>query len=396
MCCKCNGSVRYNETTGQLEYKSNGEWKTVPDAGFPDATENPPDVPPTPPIVEPSNDVSCQKAMGVWQVISDFAIALMDEGNYGFIPTAMHHFNSNYPSLDEDNWQLYKFIWNREYQDFSAAWDSNKSQLSRDFICDMANRFDKNPRLSDTELAQVLDYDFDSDSGSLDGFLTDVLGVPEKAYYKRVAAQFADGAIGDCPCGGLDPFTEPTTPDGALWVCKLNFTDTGQPNPPGDNISTPDVWRPGGAGGGYFDVVSNTVKSDSTGLLGGGNAVGLAIATPQWTGGLRPILRVAVHITEAVPGVIVGTGLPFEATKPNVHWRKSINPNTVIGTMQPLTTGWHVFDAYEMMDVVVISALATYKKSDPPNDVGSVTVDALWFWGMGTIPTQIADWTTAL
>lgn len=258
--------------------------------------DTPVDVPDPDEGEPPASDNACYKANGVWNVISDFADTLIQVLANNSNPLAAYQeFQSAYAGLDEDNWQLWSFLNDHWGDDVGNAWTANKSALKNDFICTMANRFDKTPRLSDAELSYIKVYDFDSTSGSLDGFLTDVLKVPEAAYYKRVAAMYAETELGDCPCGVLIP---PPAAD-YNWAKVLDFVINDFSPEIVSIISEPEGLQGSYVpGNGYRDVFTSKAN-------GGWRRLRINIAM----GAIRDITSIDLHydfvrgtLSEATPG----------------------------------------------------------------------------------------------
>lgn len=222
MCLKCKHRVYYDPTANALYYMGDNCDKIPLPAGalaggVPIGGGGSPSLPPDDQLpTDPTSTIACQKATGVWQVIEDFADALIAsfEGLSLTPLNSTRKFFTDYGSnLKAQNWRVLEFISNHftDDPDIGEAWEEHKETTKADFICAAQDAFSKFPLLSDADYEWLFAYDFDSPSALLDDFLTDVLEVPENAAWSESSTYHVFAQVGTCSCTGDEPIPPPQT-----------------------------------------------------------------------------------------------------------------------------------------------------------------------------------------
>ena len=235
MCVKCKHKVFYDPDKNLLYYMDEGCNKlpvpagvlgggtggsTVPIGG------GVPDLPPLDPDEVPSAGVACFKANGLWVLLKRFTDAaisvITDVGNFD---SSYAEMGRNFPDLKMNNWTAIQFFSKWNDSDAPAlvdAWEEHEEAIKEAFLCSLQDKFDKHGRLSDGEYTFAVNHDFDSPSGVLDDFLTDLMEVIEKKQMQEHAAYYAKMEQGECDCVGDSPTPPPPdVPEGftkILWV----------------------------------------------------------------------------------------------------------------------------------------------------------------------------------
>lgn len=229
MCGKCDGAMRYDESTNTIYYRKNGQWIPLPVDALPDQTIPAPD--PNNPTPN-SSDNACYKANGIWNYISRAFDVLTFYANAStFADDNYYDFQRHAADVDADNAKLFKFFidWTDGiltegiHPDTMLHWESNLSFIRQDFICLAQNAFSKGDRLTNDDYATMLEIADDLDTGNnqLNDLLYDVVKVVERKAYDLAAYNAVQAQIGTCNCGN----TGNTLPDEeADWVHVFDFT----------------------------------------------------------------------------------------------------------------------------------------------------------------------------
>lgn len=224
MCGKCDGAMRYDESTNTIYYRKNGQWTPLPGDALPDDS-----IPTLDPDESPVAGNVCWKALAVWGVLERTGDVVLNEAvGSSWAIGALNGVENNYAGVDVKSielWNLYIRMFSTlsgsEIDALKATWESEKAFLKEAFVCAMLNKMSNQGILTDDEITQVRDFDWNQ-TDDFQAFLEDLGDVPASTWLKQQARIFVQDAKGVCNCAGLS--INPGGDQIGDWAHVFDFT----------------------------------------------------------------------------------------------------------------------------------------------------------------------------